>query len=130
VIAAGLSLSSSCSPRCTSAKGEFRCPEAVVFSAQTKRWFITMGHASFNSRANNGRGYATEGAARKAILLPRRLPARRDVRILPSTVATPWGGRLNVTVIESAVTGEVLGTFVDPKNAERRAASAGWTVVK
>jgi uncharacterized Zn finger protein len=47
-----------------------------VFSAQTKRWFITMGHASFNSRANNGRGYATEGAARKAIMLPKRLPAR------------------------------------------------------
>lgn len=75
MIGSQVSLSSPCSPRC-SARFEWRCSSAVVFSAQTKRWFITMGHASFNSRTNNGRGYATEGAARKAIMLPKRVPAR------------------------------------------------------
>lgn len=45
-----------------------RCAEAVKFSAQTKRWFITMGHRNFNSRANNRTGYATERAARKVAL--------------------------------------------------------------
>jgi hypothetical protein len=39
------------------------CAE-VVKQAPTGRWFITIGHAGFNTRANNGSGYATEEAAR------------------------------------------------------------------
>jgi hypothetical protein len=32
------------------------------------RWFITIGHAGFNTKANNGRGYATRDKAITAIL--------------------------------------------------------------
>lgn len=52
------------------------CPLAtVVIDGQT---FITFGHCGFNSKVNNGRGYATEAFARAAIRrfsFPR--PARR-----------------------------------------------------
>lgn len=27
------------------------------------RWFLTMGHAGFNTPANNGKGYASKGRA-------------------------------------------------------------------
>ena len=33
------------------------------------RFYITAGHAGFNSTANNGHGYATAAAARKASLV-------------------------------------------------------------
>ena len=34
--------------------------------AQSGRWFLTMGHAGFNSPANNGRGYETKAKAEAA----------------------------------------------------------------
>lgn len=37
-----------------------------VVAAQGGRYFITMGHPGFNSRANNGNGYATATAAKAA----------------------------------------------------------------
>jgi hypothetical protein len=43
------------------------CAGAVKMNPATGRWFITMGHPGFNSRANNRDGYATEAAARKAL---------------------------------------------------------------
>lgn len=43
------------------------CAEAVKANPATGRWYITMGHPGFNSRANNGAGYATKAAAEKAL---------------------------------------------------------------
>lgn len=49
--------------RCATENGrEHECPDAV--RQQGGRWFITMGHAGFNTRPNNGRGYKTERHAR------------------------------------------------------------------
>lgn len=41
------------------------CPKATVLV--NGRYFVTFGHAGFNSRANNRSGYPTEGAARCAV---------------------------------------------------------------
>lgn len=41
------------------------CVHAVKKSGS--RFFITMGHVSFNSRANNGSGYTSERAARASM---------------------------------------------------------------
>jgi hypothetical protein len=41
--------------------------EAVQQLPETGRWFISMGHAGFNSAANNRNGYATERSARNAV---------------------------------------------------------------
>lgn len=43
------------------------CGPAVKFRAETKRYFITIGHPAFNSAANNGSGYRFPGLARKAV---------------------------------------------------------------
>lgn len=43
------------------------CSE-IVKQAPTGRWYITMGHAGFNSSANNRAGYATQQAAMRAHL--------------------------------------------------------------
>ena len=45
----------------------YRCGEAAK-QAPSGRWFITMGHPGFNSPANNREGYASEAAARAAVL--------------------------------------------------------------
>jgi len=42
------------------------CPRSAVKMPQNGRWYITMGHAGFNSRANNRDGYATKARAMKA----------------------------------------------------------------
>lgn len=42
------------------------CEERVKEEAGTGRWFITMGHAGYNSPANNRSGYASKTAALKA----------------------------------------------------------------
>lgn len=55
-------LSSTCAAGCRG-----RCWE-IAKQAPNGRWFITMGHAGFNSRANNGRGYASRFAAENASL--------------------------------------------------------------
>jgi hypothetical protein len=47
-----------------------RCTQAVV--EHNGRWWITFGHCGFNGALNNGRGYATEAAARKGILRHQR----------------------------------------------------------
>lgn len=36
------------------------CPETAKQDVVTGRWFITIGHAGFNSPANNNAGYATK----------------------------------------------------------------------
>jgi hypothetical protein len=46
------------------------CAERVKQDAQG-RWFITMGHAGFNSPANNRNGYRTAKAAQAYSLWPR-----------------------------------------------------------
>jgi hypothetical protein len=43
------------------------CHEAVKQNFVTGRWYITMGHPGFNSKANNAQGYHTESQARIAI---------------------------------------------------------------
>lgn len=48
------------------ARGECCCMEPVAPRAETGRWYITLGHAGFNTAANNGRGYATRLAAIRA----------------------------------------------------------------
>lgn len=42
------------------------CPEAVK-QAPTGRFFITMGHAGFNTPSNNRDGYKSEQVARNVI---------------------------------------------------------------
>ena len=42
------------------------CDEAVKISPMG-RWYITMGHAGFNTNANNGNGYATKDSALNAM---------------------------------------------------------------
>ena len=44
------------------------CPFAVKCNYETMRYFITMGHPGYNSRANNFDGYPTEQRARLAVL--------------------------------------------------------------
>ena len=43
------------------------CAHPVGRDEATGRFYITMGHPGFNSRANNGTGYITEAAARLAM---------------------------------------------------------------
>lgn len=42
------------------------CPDAVK-QAPSGRWYITMGHAGFNSNANNCGGYYSKGSAYRAM---------------------------------------------------------------
>jgi hypothetical protein len=42
------------------------CSHAVK-QAPNGRWFITMGHAGFNTKANNGIGYVSLNSARNVI---------------------------------------------------------------
>lgn len=43
------------------------CKHAVVFDTMSKKWFITMGHAGFNSEQNNRGGFDSEELARKIV---------------------------------------------------------------
>jgi len=43
------------------------CENAVAMLPETKRWFITFGHAGFNSRLNNMHGYDTKAKAMAAM---------------------------------------------------------------
>lgn len=43
------------------------CDDCVRQLSETGRWYITFGHAGFNSKANNGNGYISEVAAKKAM---------------------------------------------------------------
>lgn len=54
-------LDAPCGPLC-------RAPacEHAVKEGPRGRWYITIGHAGFNTRANNADGYATRAAALKA----------------------------------------------------------------
>lgn len=45
----------------------YRCSCSAKCNPVTGRFFITMGHAGFNSEANNGEGYVSEQAAHYAI---------------------------------------------------------------
>lgn len=49
------------------------CGDVVRANPATGRWFITMGHAGFNTSTNNDRGYASR---RSAIAVERRLVRR------------------------------------------------------
>jgi len=42
------------------------CAERFKQDPQTKRWYITMGHAGYNSPANNAEGYNTRKSAEGA----------------------------------------------------------------
>lgn len=63
-------LESECEPICAGA-GCFQ----VTKMAPTGRWYITMGHAGFNSPANNRNGYKSSLDALKAT---RRYSSRRN----------------------------------------------------
>lgn len=43
------------------------CPHAVRQNPYDGRWYVTMGHAGFNTKANNANGYATQAAAAKTV---------------------------------------------------------------
>lgn len=57
-------LSSSCQAVCRQEK----CPDAVKLNTASGTWYITIGHAGFNSPTNNKFGYATESSARSAMI--------------------------------------------------------------
>ncbi len=48
---------------CTRAQCAADCPHTISQNPATGRWFITMGHAGFNSPANNRSGYVSQAAA-------------------------------------------------------------------
>jgi hypothetical protein len=43
------------------------CETAVAQFNETGRWYITFGHAGFNSPSNNGNGYETKNKALSAM---------------------------------------------------------------
>lgn len=43
------------------------CKDAVAMLPETGKWYITFGHAGFNSKANNGLGYLTKAKAMAAM---------------------------------------------------------------
>jgi hypothetical protein len=43
------------------------CETAVAQFPKTRKWFITFGHAGYNSPTNNASGYLTEAIARKVM---------------------------------------------------------------
>jgi hypothetical protein len=45
---------------------DLNCKEAVKQNLVTGNWFITMGHAGFNTATNNRNGYVSEKRARSA----------------------------------------------------------------
>lgn len=119
---------------------EARCKWAVKIDPATGRFYITMGHPGFNTRANNGAGYATERGARRAFRSlsggPARLRGRfeecehsGDLERYAQDVAKA-GGR----IVWSQVDGEVeVGTVeVEVGDAEafvaafRKTESAGF----
>jgi hypothetical protein len=55
--------SATCDPLCEN----INCEHAVATLPETGNWFITFGHAGFNSPTNNGRGYRTKELAIKAM---------------------------------------------------------------
>lgn len=77
-----MSLPAHLSPDCQSYGYCNQCQEPVKQDTTTGRWFITMGHAGFNSRWNNGAGYATRAKA----LRSHRFYAGRIARYAPPAV--------------------------------------------
>lgn len=45
------------------------CETAVAQYPKTGRWFITFGHAGFNSHTNNTEGYLTKDLALRSVKL-------------------------------------------------------------
>lgn len=60
-------LTSPCAETMTCASGRPAMCEHAVKEGPNGRFFVTMGHAAFNDRTNNVRGYASPGMARRAI---------------------------------------------------------------
>jgi hypothetical protein len=61
-------LLSDCAGKSESCRESYRCPHSVKRNpAPGGKWFITMGHAGFNSPTNNGGGYVSEQAAHYGI---------------------------------------------------------------
>lgn len=58
-----LSLPTYLASTCNLSAGVCRACAEPVAQATTGRWYITIGHAGFNSTANNRNGYATRAAA-------------------------------------------------------------------
>lgn len=44
-----------------------KCVHAVAQLPETGKWYITFGHAGFNSKLNNTHGYATKAKAMAAM---------------------------------------------------------------
>lgn len=56
------------------------CPDRFKQDPETKRWYITMGHAGYNSPANNFDGYHTRKSAIAANLHYQKTGRTRGVR--------------------------------------------------
>lgn len=56
-------------PACSLVSHFCECRGAGADAVEQKhgRWYVTMGHAGFNTRANNAQGYATERSARAVV---------------------------------------------------------------
>lgn len=52
-------LTSPCDNKCQ----EIPCRHAIKMNEETNRWFITVGHPGFNTKANNGIGYSNKTTA-------------------------------------------------------------------
>jgi hypothetical protein len=55
------------SAKCDVVCGDTNCDQAVAMLPETGRWYITFGHAGFNSHANNRLGYSTKEKAMGAM---------------------------------------------------------------
>lgn len=78
----------------------YGCDEAAKQRPDTDRWYVTMGHPGFNSPANNGRGYATRGAALAAVRFYGSRRPGRTAGMGPSAIALSrhglyWSERLH-----------------------------------
>lgn len=61
-------LLSPCVDRCDIfCRESYRCPHSAKRNPETGRWYITMGHAGFNSKSNNRNGYVSQQAAHYGI---------------------------------------------------------------
>lgn len=77
---------------CVRGKCAEDCPERFKQDPQTKRWYITMGHAGYNSPANNGEGYHTRKSAIGANLHYQKTGRTRGIRSGSIRLCTKCGG--------------------------------------
>jgi hypothetical protein len=71
-----------------------KCHHAVKKNPETSRYYITMGHAGFNTSANNAMGYGTQEMAYR--IIQKYLVPKQEIRVADSRSVL----RVNVEVVK------------------------------